>query len=77
MAAEQNTRSSQTGDKPLAETGNASNASPHNADMEPINDNRLLSGEAEKYLREAGNIEDMPDGQDEAEADEVIASEGA
>lgn len=57
-----------TAGKP-APTGNASNPSPHGGDTEPINDNRLLSGEAEKYLREAGNIEDMPDAGDEERAD--------
>ena len=72
MAPEQNTRLSQTDDKPLAETGNASNPSPQSSEMEPINDNRLLSGEAEKYMRDAGNIEDMPDAQDEKEADEIM-----
>lgn len=72
MMPEQISRPSQTDDKPLAETGNASNPSPHDTETEPINDNRLLAEEAEKYLREGGNIEDMPDAQDEQEADETI-----
>lgn len=71
MVPEQTNRPSQTDEKPLAETGNASNPSPHDAEMEPINDNRLLSGEAEKYLREAGNIEDLPDARDEETADKI------
>jgi len=52
--------------------GNASNPSPYNKEMEPANNNQLLSGKAEKYLRESGNIEDEPDAQDQQEADEVI-----
>jgi hypothetical protein len=33
--------------------------------MEPANENQLLNEKAEKYLREAGNIEDYPDAEDE------------
>lgn len=75
MTPEPNSRPSQTDDKPLAETGNASNPSPHTTDLEPLNDNRLLSKDAEKYLREAGNIEDMPDAQDEEEAQKTLRDE--
>jgi hypothetical protein len=53
--------------KPLnpkpATTGNASNPSPRSP-AEP-NNSQLLDGKAEKYLREAGNIEDIPDAEEE------------
>jgi len=56
----------------LAGSGNASNPSPHNKEMEPTNSSQLLNEKAEKYLRESGNIEDEPDAQDQQEADEII-----
>lgn len=71
MAPEPNTRPSQTDEQPLAETGNASNPSPQATEMEPMSDNQLLTEDAEKYLRESGNIEDMPDAQDQAEAEKA------
>ena len=47
--------------------GNASNPEvPSGAEPQH---NQLLNEKAEKYLREAVNIEDMPDAQDEEEAD--------
>ena len=49
-----------------AQTGNASNPSPP---AEEVAAEQLLPKEAEKYLREAGNIEDMPDAQVEADAE--------
>jgi hypothetical protein len=48
-----------------AQTGNASNPSPRNKDMEPAANNQLLDEKAETYLREGGNIEDMPDPREE------------
>jgi hypothetical protein len=57
---------------PVADTGNASNPSPHNRDAEPVNNNQLLNKRAEKYLRESANIEDEPDPQDQLDADETI-----
>lgn len=57
---------------PAADTGNASNPSPHNKKMEPVSGEQLLNEKAEKYLRESANIEDEPDAQDQADADEVI-----
>ena len=54
---------------PGADSGNASNPSPHQKDMEPANSNQLLDERAEKYLRESANIEDMPDAQDQLEAE--------
>lgn len=55
-----------------ADSGNASNPSPHDNKMEPASDNQLLNDKAEKYLREAGNIEDYPDAQDQQDAEEEI-----
>ena len=55
--------------KPLnpqpAATGNASNPPARNA-SEPTGE-QLLDKKAEKYLREGGNIEDMPDAEEEKE----------
>jgi hypothetical protein len=51
-------------------TGNASNPSPHNTSFQPGGDIQLLDKKAEKYLRESGNIEDMPDAQEQQNADE-------
>ena len=60
---------------PPAETGNASNPSPHNKKMEPASNNQLLNEHAEKYLRESASIEDYPDPQDQADAEEIIRKE--
>jgi hypothetical protein len=60
---------------PTADTGNASNPSPHSGNMEPVNNDRLLGEKAEKYLRESANIEDEPDAHDQQEADDVIRKE--
>jgi hypothetical protein len=57
-----------------AETGNASNPSPHDESTEPAS-NQLLDEKAEKYLRESASIEDYPDAQDQAEADEIFKKE--
>ncbi len=50
-------------------TGNASNPSPG---PEPDANRQLLPEEAEKYIREAGNIEDLPDANDQKDMDETI-----
>lgn len=60
---------------PEAETGNASNPFPHNKNMEPDEHNQLLDKKAENYLREAGNIEDVPDAQEQKEAGDAIKKE--
>lgn len=62
------------GDEQMQEagTGNASNPSPQKGDAESSDDNQLLNKKAEKYLREAGNIEDVPDAQDQQEMDDEI-----
>jgi hypothetical protein len=57
---------------PSAETGNASNPSPEN-ETNSDDDRQLLGKKAEKYIRESGNIEDMPDAQDEYDADKNMA----
>jgi hypothetical protein len=58
---------------PTADTGNASNPSPHNKEMEPANHDQLLDDKAGKYIREAGNIEDVPDPQEQEDMDETIS----
>jgi hypothetical protein len=40
-----------------------------------VNSNQLLNEKAEKYLRESGNIEDMPDAEDQDQADKIIERE--
>ena len=60
------------GKLPPANTGNASNPTPHTDSMEPENHQQLLDEKAEKYLREGGNIEDMPDPQEELDAEETM-----
>jgi hypothetical protein len=69
-----------TGDGPNAQeagkattgTGNASNPPAEQSAQPPV-DKQYLNKKAEKYLRESGNIEDMPDAQEQQEADELIA----
>lgn len=60
---------------PEADTGNASNPTPHSNRMAPANNDQLLNKKAEKYLRESANIEDEPDAQDQQDADDVIKKE--
>lgn len=52
-----------------AQTGNASNPSPLPTGAQPPSE-QLLPPKSETYLREGGNIEDMPDAQDEQAAEE-------
>ena len=56
---------------PPADTGNASNPSPRNTEMEP-QPNQLIDKKGENYLREVANIEDEPDAQDQQEADKTF-----
>jgi hypothetical protein len=59
--------------KPTVNTGNASNPSPGN---ETANKGMgLLDPKAEKYLRESGNIEDMPDAEEDQEAIDQMEKE--
>jgi hypothetical protein len=72
---DQNKTAQQDQRLPPAETGNASNPSPHSKNMEPVSNNQLLDERAEKYLRESTNIEDEPDPQDQLDADEQFKKE--
>lgn len=60
---------------PAADTGNASNPSPHNNQTEPVHHDQLLGKNAEKYLRESANIEDLPDAQEQQDADDEMEKE--
>lgn len=57
---------------PPAETGNASNPSPREPGGQPGVTDQLLNEKAERYLRESANIEDMPDPQDQQDADKTL-----
>lgn len=57
---------------PPAPTGNASNPSANDPEMEPASNNQLLDEKAEKYLREVASIEDLPDEQDQQDMDETM-----
>ncbi len=75
MSPLQNNDNAPVNEPPLAETGNASNPSPHADNLERMSDSQFLSADAEKYLRESGNIEDVPDPQDQQDMDETIKEE--
>ena len=62
----------ETGRQESVNTGNASNPSPHNDELTANTDAALLNDKAEKYLREAANIEDLPDAQDQQAMEEEI-----
>jgi hypothetical protein len=53
---------------PGMNTGNASNPSPQDNSFDQVNSHQLLNKKAEKYIREAGNIEDLPDPQEQQDA---------
>ena len=61
---------------PSADTGNASNPSPHDKKWEPPGEDQLLNERSEKYLRESANIEDEPEAQDLKDADERLRNAG-
>ena len=74
MDKDQNKKPESAEDRmPPASYGNASNPSPHNEETEPVSDNQLLDKKAENYLRESANIEDVPDAEDQQEADETLS----
>lgn len=76
MSHEQNRNEKPLDDKaPAANTGNASNPAPEDDSLHPSPGNQLLDERAEKYLREAANIEDLPDAQDQKEMDETLKKE--
>lgn len=54
---------------PPAPTGNAGNPSPNTGEPEPAGPSQVLDKKAETYLRESANIEDLPDAEDQQEAD--------
>lgn len=62
---------------PQADTGNASNPSPDAEGQVAPSGDQLLDKKAETYLREAANIEDLPDAQDEEEMDRTIENADA
>jgi hypothetical protein len=72
MAGEQNknAQGGETSQTSIADTGNASNPSQDTNRFNPQPGSQLLDEKAERYLREAGNIEDMPDAQERKELDE-------
>jgi hypothetical protein len=55
------------------DTGNASNPTPHEERVKGPGKDQLLGKEAEKYIRESASIEDVPDPQDELDADETLS----
>jgi hypothetical protein len=57
---------------PKAPTGNASNPSPDPAASNQPNDSQLLDPKADKYIREVASIEDMPDPQEEQDAEDQM-----
>jgi len=57
---------------PPAETGNASNPSPHDRRSETAVEQQILNEKAEKYLREVSSIEDEPDAQDQEDMDNML-----
>ncbi|WP_121352129.1 hypothetical protein [Flavisolibacter nicotianae] len=77
MPAEQtnNSPANQNENNLSAPTGNASNPSPQENNFASPGRSQLLGKEAETYLREAGNIEDLPDANDQAEADDTTKRE--
>jgi hypothetical protein len=70
--AAKNKADDNTSKKQKADMGNASNPSPEESIQPPGNTNQYLNKQAEKYLREAGNIEDMPDAEEQKDVDETI-----
>lgn len=60
---------------PSFNTGNASNPAPDDDSLSPSPGSQLLDEKAEKYLREAASIEDVPDAQDQQEMDETLKEE--
>ncbi len=60
---------------PAAGSVNANNPSQHNENMQPESANQLLNKKAEKYLREVANIEDLPDAEEQQEAEQQMNGE--
>jgi hypothetical protein len=62
-------------EKNKGNTGNASNPVENDSILPDSNANQLINKKGEKYLREAGNIEDMPDAEEQWESEERIQGE--
>lgn len=61
--------------KPVAPTGNASNPTPYDEELNNAGNEQLLGKGAEKYLREVASIEDYPDPQEQKEAEDTLDGE--
>lgn len=57
---------------PQVNIGNASNPSPNDGNNDSTAGDQLLGKQAEKYIREVANIEDVPDANDQEAMDETI-----
>jgi len=55
-----------------AESGNASNPSPKEDDISPVQQEQLIDKRGEKYLREVSSPEDYPDEEDWEDANEIL-----
>lgn len=55
-----------------AQTGNASNPEPRDVREEPKVEESLFGEQAQTYLRESGNIEDLADARQQKEAADSI-----
>jgi len=75
MIPDQKTQLGENEKLPAGATGNASNPSPENVDSKSTGSNQLLDENAEKYLREIANIEDVPDARDQQDMDETFKKE--
>lgn len=74
----QNHQSAEASDNeklPQAPTGNASNPTATDATGLASGENQLLDKRAEKYLREVASIEDLPDDEDQQQADKTLKGE--
>lgn len=65
------------GSMPAGDTGNASNPSPRDTGFEPAGGSQLIDEKGEKYLREVASIEDMPDPQEQKEAEDMMDEESS
>ncbi|HWJ25514.1 MAG TPA: hypothetical protein VNS32_03170 [Flavisolibacter sp.] len=74
MNTDQN-RPADKGRLPEADTGNASNPSPENNPLERVDTEELFNPKADTYIRESGNIEDVPDARDQQNSDDEMAKD--
>jgi len=66
------TKNAEMANWPQVNIGNASNPSPNDDGTDSPAGEQLLGKQAEKYIREVANIEDVPDANDQEELDETI-----